>query len=89
MMDGKKIYSDDEALKILKINRLVSFFIAVGFLFINVYDKKIKKKYKLDNLKNADLQILSSFITLISSLIVLYVAFSNSNEIIKNENPEI
>lgn len=81
-----KIYSDDDALNVLKINRIIAFLVALGFLFINVYDKDLKGKYG-HNDGNADLQILASIVTLISSLIVLYVAFSSTNEIIQNENP--
>ncbi len=90
MMDcekREKIYSDEDALNILRINRIIAFIVAVGFVIINSYDKSIKTAYNLND-KNADLQILASIITLISSLIVLYVAFSSSSEIIANENPE-
>lgn len=83
-----KIYSDDDALIILRINRIISFCVAFGFLLINIYDKSVKSKYDLDN-ESADLQIIASMVTLISSLIVLYVAFSNTSDIIGNENPEV
>lgn len=87
--EGKnKIYSDDDALNILRINRIISLIVALGFVLINVYDKSVKEKYNLDK-ESADLQILASIITLVSSLIVLYVAFSNNSSIISNENPEI
>ncbi|MBR3229429.1 MAG: hypothetical protein IKF91_01225 [Bacilli bacterium] len=91
MMDyeGKnKIYSDDEALNILRINRIISFLVAFGFVLINVFDKNVKEKYDFD-IGSADLQIAASVITLVSSLIVLYVAFNNNSSIISNENPEI
>ena len=83
-----KIYSDDDALNILRINRIISLLVALGFVLINIYDKSVKEKYNLDK-GNADLQILASIITLVSSLIVLYVAFSSNSSIISNENPEI
>lgn len=84
----EKIYSDEEALNVLRINRIIAFLVAIGFVLINSYDKSVKEKYDL-NYNNADLQILASVITVISSLIVLYVAFSSSSEIIANENSEI
>jgi len=85
--EGKnKIYTDDEALNVLRINRVISFLVAIGFLFINVRDRSIKGK---DRDNGANLQIIASMFTLISSFIVLYVAFSNSSEIISNENPDI
>ena len=82
------IYSDEDALNILRINRVISLLVALGFVLINIYDKAIKEKYDLDK-GNADLQILASIVTLCSSLIVLYVAFSSNSSIISNENPEI
>ena len=83
-----RIYSDKDALNVLRINRIISLLVALGFVLINMYDKSVKEKYNLDKGK-ADLQILASIITLVSSLIVLYVAFSSNSSIISNENPEI
>lgn len=83
-----KIYSDSDALDVLRVNRFISLLVALGFVFINVYDKSVKEKYNLDK-GNADLQIIASIVTLVSSFIVLYVAFSSNSSIINNENPEI
>lgn len=83
-----KIYSDSDALDVLRVNRVISLLVALGFVFINVYDKSVKEKYNLDK-GNADLQIIASVVTLVSSFIVLYVAFSSNSSIINNENPEI
>ncbi|MBR2708346.1 MAG: hypothetical protein IKE90_02790 [Bacilli bacterium] len=82
-----KIYSDEDALDVLRVNRIISLLVALGFVLINIYDKSIKEKYNLEK-GNADLQIISSIITLVSSLIVLYIAFSSNNSIVSNENPE-
>ena len=85
--EGKeKIYSDDEAINILRINRVIAFLVSIGFLFINVRDKKVKEKYDY-SINGADLQIMASIFNLLSSLVVLYIAFTNSSEIISNENP--
>ena len=86
MSHTKKIYKNNQALHILKFNRIISTIVAIGFLMINIDDKKIKEKYK-KQIKNSDIQILASIITLISTLIVLYVAFSSENNITSNENP--
>lgn len=86
--EGKdKIYDDEDALNVLRINRIISLLVALGFVLINIYDKSLKEKYNF-NKGNADLQIIASFITLLSSLIVLYVAFNNNSSIIGNENPK-
>ena len=83
-----KIYSDIEAETILRISRIIALFVAVGFMLINVYDKYVKEKNNLEN-KNADIQIVASAFTLASSLIVLYVAFNNSNQFVAEENPGV
>ena len=91
MMDlekRQKIFNKDDEVNILKINRTITFIVALFFLIINVYDKNIKKKYNLDN-KNSSIQILSSLLTLISSILVLYIAFSGYNSFTSNENPEV
>lgn len=86
MSHTKKIYNNNQSLHILRLNRIISTIVAIGFLTINIDDKKIKKKYKKHN-KNSNMQILASIITLISTLIVLYVAFSSESNITSNENP--
>lgn len=83
----QKIFNKEDEVNILKINRTITFIVALFFLIINVYDKNIKKKYNLDN-KNSSIQILSSLLTLISSILVLYIAFSGYNNFTSNENPE-
>lgn len=80
-------YGKEEEIIILRINRIVSLLVALGFLFINIYDNSLKKKYGFD-VKFSNLQTMASFITLVSSLIVLYIAFSNSGNV-KYENPEL
>ena len=84
---SKTLFNDDEVLSLLRINRFVSFLVALGFLFVNVCDKKIKRKYNKESI-SSDLQVIASIITLASSMIVLYVAFSGDSSIVGNENPE-
>lgn len=85
--EGKnKFYSNDDALNILRINRIIAFFVSLGFIYINIRDKNIKEKYKL-NIEFADIQIIASIVTLIATTLVLYVAFSSSGEIVAGENP--
>lgn len=86
LMDDDKLYSDEEAIWILRINRIIAFLVATGFLFINIKDSEIKGA---GNSKSANMQIMASVFSLVSALIVLFVAFNNSSEIISNENPEI
>lgn len=81
------LFKGNEAINLLRVNRFISFFVAFGFLYINVCDEKIKKKYNRESV-NSDLQVISSVITLIASIIVLYVSFNGDSSIIGNENPE-
>ena len=81
-----KIYSDKDALRILRINRIISLIVSLGFLLINIYDKLVKEKYEYKD-NNADLQIMASMINVAASLLVLYITFNGSTEIIGNENP--
>lgn len=83
----KVIFTDEDALKLLRINRFVSFLVAAGFIYINVCDKKIKEKYDKESV-NSDLQIIASIVTLVASTIVLYVAFTSDSSIVGNQNPE-
>ncbi len=80
------LYNENMEDDILKINRTLSVLIAIAFLVINIVDKDIKKKHNLD-LKSADLQIDAGVLSLISTLIVLYVAFMG-NGATSVENPE-
>ena len=81
-----KIYSDKDALRILRINRIISLIVSLGFLLINIYDKLVKEKYEYKD-NNADLQIMASMINVAASRLVLYITFNGSTEIIGNENP--
>lgn len=74
---------------ILILNRSIAFIIAIGFLLINIKDKGIKEKYNQGDMKSAQLQIDASAITLIATIIVLYVAIDGTNGGIQIENPEI
>lgn len=80
------LYDENMEDDILKINRTLSVLIAIAFLVINIVDKDIKKKHNLD-LKSADLQIDAGVFSLISTLIVLYVAFMGDGAT-SVENPE-
>lgn len=83
----EKIFDEDTAYQILRINRTIALFLALTFLCINIYDKEIKLKYKKD-LEDANIQILSSVLTTIAAILVLYVSF-NGNLVTLEENPEI
>lgn len=82
----KPLYKTKTSDKILKVNRTLGVIIALAFLYINITDKGIKEKNNLD-LKSANLQIDAGILTLLSTIIVLYVSFMGDNTI-TTENPE-
>ncbi|MBR2833311.1 MAG: hypothetical protein IKE75_02650 [Bacilli bacterium] len=81
------LYSPKEQVNVLRFNRVLASLIATCFIVINVIDKNVRKKYNDCDETVADLQICASMITFIATLIVLYIAFSNSSDDI--ENPEL
>lgn len=74
---------------ILISNRLLVLIISIGFLYIDYIDKNIKQKYKKNNLRDAQLQINASILSVIASIIVLYTAFDGENGEVELENPEL
>ena len=84
------ILTDEESSNLLVLNRGLAVFIGIGFLLLNIQDRKIKETDGKINLKFADMQIEASIISLVSAFIVLYVAMNDTNqEIIANENPQL
>lgn len=84
------IFTDEESSNLLVLNRALVVFIGIGFLLLNIQDRKIKETDGKINLKFADMQIEASVISLVSAFIVLYVAMNDTNqEIIANENPQL
>ena len=80
-LDGKKpLYEPKLEEKILVFNRMLNFLIATSFVWLNVQNKKYSKKDR-ENIKYADLQIEASILSLISSLLVLYVTLDNINDL--------
>lgn len=82
------IYSASKSYDILIFNRFLMFMISLIFVYINVRDKNVKKKYDLED-EFADLQILASVLTLMASLIVLYIGFKSGVNVTSEENPTI
>ena len=74
---------------ILISNRLLALIISIGFLYIDYIDKNIKQKYKKNNLRDAQLQINASILSVIASIIVLYTASNGKNGEVGLENPEL
>ncbi len=82
----KPLYTNKTSEDLLKLNRTLALIISIGFLYINYIDKGIKEEHNLD-LKTANLQIDAGILSLLSAIIVLYVAFMGDGATAL-ENPE-
>lgn len=82
----KPLYTNKTSDDLLKLNRTLGILLALGFLYINYIDKGIKEENNLD-LKTANLQIDAGILSLLSAIIVLYVAFMGDGATAL-ENPE-
>ena len=85
----KPLYTSLEEQKVLRFNRLLATSIAIGFLVINIKDKKVRLNYNDCDENAADMQIGASSLTLLATLIVLYLAFSSGDEEVDIENPDL
>lgn len=85
----KKLFSSKQALKITTINRIIILSVGILFLYINYKLYQISKQQNED-LKSYKLQISASILTVIASLIALYVISLSSTETVADvENPNI
>ena len=78
-----------EELNVLKFNRILASLIALGFVVINIRDKNIKLWFNDRDEKVANMQISASVFTLLATLIVLYIAFTDGIDFDSNLNPEL
>ena len=85
---GKKSFFESvNSFTLILLNRLLIFIVALIFLYINYKFYKIAKENN-KKLKNFILQIITSYLTLTSAIITLYIVLtSNKNNIVNFENP--
>lgn len=85
----KTILNPEDSLKITIINRILIIIVGLIFLYVNYTLYEISKQQK-ENLKSYTLQIIASYLTIISSLIAFYVVTLSSTETVSDvENPII
>ena len=87
----KTIFNTNESRNISLYNRILITLIAIVFLYVNfkqyILDRDTNNK---NNLRNDELQVYASIITIVASLITVYVAVTSSNNSISDiENPII
>jgi len=93
IQQGKeKILSEDTVRTINILNRIVVFLLVTYFLYTSYKNIEIAKR-KGDELKYLNLQFIAALITVVSSLIVLYVSFDQFQKsfipISTTENPTL
>ncbi len=85
----RPLYTIVEEQKVLRFNRILATSIAIGFLVINIKDKKVRLNYNDCDERAANMQIGASTLTLLATLIVLYLAFGSDDEGVDIENPDL
>lgn len=84
--DKKTILSDTNSYKLSLFNRILILSIALIFLYVNY--KQFKSSNNGNQKKRRTLQIDASILTIIASLISLYVVYNSKPEAISNiQNP--
>lgn len=88
--DEETIFTPEQTQKISVFNRQVLLLIAVIFLIVNYELYDISKKQG-ENLKPYSLQIVASYLTILASIITLYVVQNpeDTGEVVDVENPII
>lgn len=93
LIDGKGLFDNSTARKISLINRIVVVILALTFVYGNYVTEKIAEARNTSNVKYLKLQLLSGELSLIGSLIVLYIVYKNRNEetfgVADTENPTL
>ena len=89
MEKKKKLLNSKQALNLTKFNRITILIVSFLFLYINYRLYQISK-LEGEDLKSYKLQISASTLTVISSIIALYVVSLSSTETLSDvENPNI
>lgn len=90
--DNSPFMNIDDKLNVLLVNRIVSLFVVLSFLYAG-YENIEVAKLKGQDLKSYYLELTSSILSLIGAILVLYVAIrafdDNSFSLANLENPEI
>lgn len=85
----KTLFTSKNTFKLAKFNRTLILIISIIFLYVNYKLYELSKKQG-ENLKPYKLQIIASALTVITSIITLYVVFlSTKGEVADIENPII
>lgn len=79
---GKGIFGNKQARRISLFNRVLVVILAIVFVYGNYVTEKIAEARQKNNVKYLKLQLLSGELSLLVSIIVLYIVYKNQ----ENEN---
>ena len=88
VLNQKILYTDEKAKQIAITNRIIVVLIIIFYLQIDKENLDIMKE-KNNQTNLATLQIVAEVITLLASLLALYITYNSNFESISIENPEI
>lgn len=88
ILNKKILYTDERAKQTAITNRIIVVLIIIFYLQIDKENLDIMKE-KNNQTNLATLQIIAEVITLLASLLVLYITYNSNFESISIENPEI
>lgn len=90
--NDKGLFSNKTSQILALFNRIFVVILALVFIYCNYVSKKIAES-KNDDTESIELQILAGLISLVASIIVLYVVYKNQNDsnfdIAETENPTL
>ena len=90
--NDKGLFSNKTSQNLALFNRVFVVILALVFIYCNYVSKKIAES-KNDDTESIELQILAGLISLVASIIVLYVVYKNRNDsnfdIAETENPTL
>lgn len=93
LINSKRIFENKQAQKIALFNRIIVVILALTFVYCNYVTERIAEARHKQNVKYLKLQLFSGELSLIGSLIVLYIVYKNQgNEnfgVADTENPTL
>lgn len=92
LKNNNGLFSNKTSQNLALFNRIFVVILAIVFIYCNYVSKKIAE-YKSNETKYIELQIIAGLLSLVASLIVLYVVYKNRNDsnfdIAETENPTL
>lgn len=93
LIKDKGLFTNEQARNISLYNRILVVILAIAFVYGNYVTEKIAEARNKNNTKYLKLQLFSGELSLIGSLIVLYIVYKNQNNenfgVADTENPTL